>query len=139
LSNLILRLHPVGKFALTDDEKQFSNVIGVFLASGLLALGGSYAFSSMSVTGPNLLILGLTLIGMLIPVGGVSGMPKQSDARKWLGIYAIAMFVCGPLMQFFVTLRGGELMGGMLTTFGIGIFLYGWVANFVITREARKY
>ena len=139
LSNLILRLHPVGKFALTDDEKRFSNLIGAFLGTGLLALAGSYAISIDSVTGANLLVFALTLIGMLIPLGGVSGMPQGSSARKWLAYYAVAMFVCGPLMQFFVTLRGGEIMGGMLTIFGFGIFLYGWVANFVITREARRF
>lgn len=139
LSNLILRLHPVGKFALTDDEKRFSNITGIFLASGLLSLAGSYAISEMETTSANLLILGLTLIGMLIPIGGVSGTPEKTQSRKWLGIYAIAMFVCGPLVQFFVTLRGGEISGGLLTIFGVGIFLYGWVANFVMTREARRY
>lgn len=139
LSNLVLRLHPVGKFALTDDEKRFSNIVGVFLATGLAVLAGSYIQADDADLAANLTILSLTLLAMLIPVGGVSGTPEGSTSRKWLGIYAIAMFICGPLVQLFVTVKGGEAMSTLLGIFGLGVFLYGWVANFVFTREARRY
>lgn len=139
LSNLILRLHPVGKFALTDDEKRFSNIVGIFLASGLAVLAGSYILSADEGLAANLTILGLTLLAMLIPVGGVSSTPERSSARKWLGIYAIAMLICGPVAQLLVTLKNAEPMGTLLAIFGLGVFLYGWVANFAMTREARRY
>lgn len=139
LSNLVLRLHPIGKFALTDDEKRFSNIVGVFLASGLIALAASYTLSDDSMYGINLNILGITLLAMLIPVGGVSGTTEGSSSRKWLGIYALAMLACGPLVQLFATVMGTEPMGTLLGIFALGVFLYGWVANFAMTREARRY
>lgn len=140
LSNLILRLHPIGKHALTDDEKWFSNIVGVFLVSGLIALAASYTISGTPETSTEMSILGITLLAMLIPIGGVSSMPEGTSARKWLGIYAIAMFVCGPLMQLVTVLTGITFInGGLLGIFALGVFLYGWVANFAISRASKRY
>lgn len=139
LANLVLRLHPVGKFALTDDEKRFSNIVGVFLVTGLTAIAGSYAVNDYPVYEANLTILGISLLAMLIPVGGVSATDKGTTSRRWLGIYAIAMGICGPLVQLLVTIQGAEPFGALLGIFGLGVFLYGWVANFVMAREMRRY
>jgi tetratricopeptide (TPR) repeat protein len=139
LSNLVLRLHPVGKFALSDDEKRFSNIVGAFVAAGLLLLAGSYFMPpALQLDGS---LLGISLLAMLIPVGGAAGAPEGSQARRWLGIYALALLACGPLVVLLSMLIGREASsnGPFLAIFGLGIFLYGWVANFVMAREARRY
>jgi Tfp pilus assembly protein PilF len=138
LSNLILRLHPVGKFALTDDEKRFSNIVGTFLLFGLLAIVGSYWMADENLS-TKLSILGITCFAMLIPIGGVSNMPEKSQARRWLGIYAVVMFVIGPLVQLLnAFVMDIPASGALLGVFGLGVFLYGWVANIVASRAAMR-
>jgi Tfp pilus assembly protein PilF len=130
LSNLFLRLHPIGKLALNDDEKRFSSLTGIFLLLGLLTLGLGYWGLSDKTLGGNVIILGTTLLVMLIPVGGVSGSVEGSKNRRWLTLYALVLFALGPVCQLLSLPGGAPLFGGMpLAVFGLGVVLYGWVAN----------
>lgn len=127
ISNLILRTHPLGKHALTGDEKNGSALAGLCLGAGLLGLLAGY-FADL----PALFLCGGILIALLIPVGGMFSAQAGGSARRWLTVYAAVLAVAG------LVGAGLGLMWG-LGVFGIGMLAYGWVANFVLMRDARRY
>ena len=138
LSNLVLRLHPIGKHALTTVEKRDSSLIGLDLAAGVLTL-----LASLALTGDlsqTLNTLGITLIVMLVPLGGYSLSDPKGGARKTLAYLAIGLFLFGPGSQLMYLLTGsssGESV--LLTLFMIGIFFYGWIANYILMRDRSRF
>lgn len=127
VSNLFLRLHPLGKLALTDDEKFASNLVGVFMIIGFI---GIVAFF---ITGAEIWVaIGVLFILMLIPLGGIFGMEKGTKARKYLIIYSIVLGLAGIIFISFPYL---EIF---LYIFGLGIFFYGWAANYLVMKAAKE-
>jgi tetratricopeptide (TPR) repeat protein len=140
LSDLVLRLHPVGKFALSDDEKLFSNLVGICLALGIGTLVFGYTATADKTFGNDLNVLGIALFAMLIPIGGASATKAGSMARKVLVLYTLLMFAAGPLNQAYVAFVGKwPFSGTLLIVYSLGIFLYGWVANVLISWAARRF
>lgn len=127
VSNAFLRLHPLGKLALTDDEKFASNVVGSFIILGLACIVG-YFFIELE----RLAFLGAWFIFMLIPLGGLFGMDAGTKARKYLLYYTIAL---GTVGLAFIALPYIPIF---LYTFAIGIFLYGWAANYLVMKAAKE-
>jgi tetratricopeptide (TPR) repeat protein len=118
-SNIFLRLHPLGKFALTKDEILASNLVGGLLLLCLVALGGSFI-------GPGeafLLLAALYFGSLTIPVSGVFNTAPKSKGRRNLTIFAGALAVCGFMGVF---LPGAQALLGI---YGLGILLYGLAAN----------
>ncbi len=139
LSNLFLRLHPIGKLALDDDEKRFSNLTGICLLAGLTTLGIGYIAVSDTDLSARLTILGTMLFAMLIPIGGAADVRQGSRARKWLVIYALSLFAVGPV-YYLITIgtNNGPLGGIPLAVFAFGILLYSWIANAIAVRAFRR-
>lgn len=138
LSNLVLRLHPIGKHALTAAEKRDSSLIGINLGVSVLALLlGQFIAGDLSQT---LITLGIALLVMLVPIGGYSLSDPKGSARRTLAYLAIALFIFGPGSQLMYLLTGsfkGE--STMLTIFMIGIFFYGWIANYILMRDRNRF
>ncbi len=126
LSNLFLRLHPLGKHALNKDEVSASNTIIALIAGGLLFAGASFLFGYFI-----LLAIGVCMIFMLIPVGGMFIAESGTKARRSLRQYVVVLSIVGALG--ILLLPVSELS---ILPFFIGVFIYGWIANYVIMKSA---
>ena len=135
VSNLVLRLHPLGKHALTDDEKQGSTLVGLCLGMGILSLVAG-VLTAMVVP----IAAGIVLLVLTIPIGGMYSTTPNRSARKTLAWYAGLLAAAGlvlPAIGHVLDLEQLVLVGFVI--FGIGIFAYGWVANYLIMRDARQF
>ncbi len=128
VSNLFLRLHPLGKLALTKDEILGSNIAAALAAGSLLSLVASLITGSGDL---NYLFIFLGV--MLIPVGGAFNVDPDSKARRALGIYAIVLGVVGAIPFFLPAANFFFLI------FALGIFAYSWVANYWISKAGREF
>ncbi len=127
ISNLFLQLHPLGKYALTDDERLGANITG---AVGAIALGCLIVF----IVNGNVLFqaLGIVLGVLLIPVGGTFSVDERSKARKYLLMYTAALALSGLFWVF-----TGQLFG--LAILGFGVFAFSWVANYFISKDRKEF
>lgn len=128
VSNLFLRFHPLGKYALNEDEILGSNIVGILGASAIACLLGFY-FSNMEL----LLYLGAYFGIMLIPVGGLFGVYATGKARRYLTYYTLTLAGLGALAVFVPN------MGVAAILFLLGIFGYGWVANYLIQKDSKEF
>ena len=128
VSNAFLRFHPLGKLALTDDEKLASNVVGVFILTGIIFIL-AFIFTNIE----RLALFGGWCILMLIPLGGMFSIPKDLKARQYLTYYTLLLGVIG---LGFVLLPSASIL---LYAFGTGIFFYGWVANYLMMKASKEF
>lgn len=135
ISNLFLRLHPLGKHALSEDEKQGSNWAGLCVA----ASAGCWLMGWLTGT-TDLYIIGGTLLVLMIPIGGMYSVQAGRPARQKLGWYAIFMAVAGVGLPLLGLAMGQEaiLLWG-LGAFAIGAIGYGWVANYLIMNDGKRF
>lgn len=127
LSNLFLRLHPLGKHALTSDEKTGSNVAGIFALLGILSMIALFATGMELFTN-----LAIVSFGMLVLSGGAYSVPAATSARRNLLLYSAAMLACGLAWA----------VGGVEATFLVfvlGVFFYSFVANYFISKAAKEF
>lgn len=129
ISNLFLRLHPLGKWALNDDEKLGSNIAGLLGAGAIACIVIEFMSTESTVFGT----LGILLAVMLIPVGGIFIVPPETKARQYLTYYSF--FLAG-LAVLWLIIPQQTLF---ILAFGLGIFAYGWVANYLTGRAARDF
>jgi tetratricopeptide (TPR) repeat protein len=118
-SNLFLRLHPLGKFALDKDELLASNAVGGLLLLALACFGGSFFLVPYDGL---LLLAAIYFLSMSIPVSGAFNTPPGSKQRRNLAIFAGVLAGCG---------FAGVFLGftNLLSIYGLGILLYGFAAN----------
>ena len=128
ISNAFLRFHPLGKLALTDDEKLASNVVGIFIITGIIFVV-AYLFTGIERT----VLFGGWCLLMLIPLGGMFSIPKTIKARKHLTYYTLALGTIG----FSFVIFPNTLF--LLYIFGAGIFFYGWVANYLMMKTSKEF
>ncbi len=133
-SNIFLRFHALGKLALTEDEIKASNVVGALLISGLVLIGLGNGLTEVigELNAARLFVGGVVCIGLLIPAGGMFAVPEDSKARKILGYYAISLAVFGVMFALTEHMAFGIVLA-------IGLFAYGWVANYIMSKEARRF
>jgi len=136
-SNLFLRLHPLGKLALSDDEKFASNLVGTFLLIGLIFCVIYFA-TPISLINDIALLFGGWFIFMLIPLGGIFIMEEGSKARKYLAIYTGLIGLSGLAYIAFGLILDIVVMP-FIYAFALGIFFYGWVANYLVMKAAKEY
>lgn len=129
VSNLFLRLHPLGKYALTDDEILGSNIVGTLAVAAIGSLSVFY-FGGLEF----FLILGAFFALMLIPVGGIFGVTQGGKARKQLTIYTLVLAAIGLSVLFIPAIASTTIL-----LFLVGIFAYGWVANYLISKDAKEF
>ena len=139
LANVFLRLHPLGKLALTEDEKLASNIVGTLCVltigsiASFYALGYSFAMENgdimVSDDGTWLFTLSFVFLLMMIPAGGVFYARKGSNARKGLIIYSLVLAALGLLTAFTAL--------DFFLVFALGIFAFSFVAGYLIKKDQR--
>lgn len=128
VSNLFLRLHPLGKYALDEDELKASTIVGLLAICSIISLL-AWWLSNMEV----LLYLGLYLLLMLLPVGGLFSVDAQGRARRQLAYYTYGLAAIGLVAVF---TAGVNILA---IIFLLGVFAYSWVANYLIGKDAREF
>ncbi|MCW3462771.1 tetratricopeptide repeat protein [Chitinophaga nivalis] len=129
VSNLFLRLNPYGRYALTPEQTNVSNWVGILLGTGLLA-----AIAYWVTAIPALLSLAIGAGVLLLPVSSMyaANAPKSRRIFRW---YTLALAVCGLLGVGF-TFITADPFNIFVTVMLIGVFLYQFLANYIISREA---
>lgn len=128
ISNLFLRFHPLGKLALSRDERLGSNIIGAIALSAL----SFFTLSSITETFSDFFFWMFIFLGiMLIPVGGLFAVSPKTKTRKGLIVYTLALFAVGLVYTFF---PGFE---SLLYIWAIGVFAYQFVASYLISQDAK--
>ncbi len=140
ISNAFLRFHPLGKHAMTEAEKKASSVVSFLLIGGIIsvisfyALGNSFELTDegLFVTegGETLFFLSMTLIFLMIPVGGFFKTLSGSKSRKQLG-WGLGFLCFFGIAGIFTQ---AELF---VNAFFIGILLYSLGANYVLSKDAK--
>jgi tetratricopeptide (TPR) repeat protein len=126
LSNLFLRLNVYGRFALTDEETQSSNFVGIALIVG--GIGGLLFLLTSDFLYAMLLIYGLT---MMIPLASMFNPAKERS--KWILVtYAVLIGLIG--MGALLDQAFSYGIGILGTVYIFGILAYQWVANAMIIR-----
>jgi tetratricopeptide (TPR) repeat protein len=120
--NLFMRLHPRGKYLLTQPEREGANWVGALLGVALTALGISFA-NGMD----DFLILALVAGTMVMPVGALYGAdtPKQKRVYR---LYTLGLTLAG-LAALLCTAFNAEAAGLLTGIYFLGIFAFGWVVN----------
>lgn len=142
LSNLFLRFHPLGKLALSDDEKMASNLVGLLLVSGLSSLvlfyfnGHRVWFEDRSLmvseNGETLFFLTIVLLFSTIPIGGMFNTEKGTTNRRNQMIFSISLVAVG---------IAGILLGidFFFLIFFLGVFFYSFVSNYLTMKAAKRF
>lgn len=131
LFNLLLRLHPVGKYALSDEQRVAANWVGVLLfvcvASFLARLAtGREALGTLAI------VSGL----LTFPVSAIWGCAKGWPRWTMLGgTLLLALIGAGAVWLAFAKLRGA---GGFLGLFVLGILVSTFAANALRMARPRK-
>lgn len=127
VSNLLLRLHPFGRYALSGKEVRASNWVGSALLAALL-LGGAGAF-----LGEGRLVVSAVGCALFVIPLAATFQAEWEEGGKRLAVLtgAIALLGVGALGASFA---GHQAAGALATFFFLGIFLFTWVANFLIAR-----
>lgn len=140
ISNLFLRLHPLGKHALEEDEVLASTLVGGLAGLSILSFilffltGGAF-----DLTGDDFIIggyailflLGVMLLLMMIPVGGLFFAEKGTVGRKNLTIFATGLALVGSLALL-------TDIGLLFTIFFLGILGYSFAASYIIGKGAKE-
>jgi len=129
LFNLLLRLDPVGRLALSEDQITASNWIGRFALITLLSL------ILLALTGsPGALVATVWGLMMLIPVSGTFKVKAETRGRKFLAAYTTLLAIVGSFGAGLAFLAF-ELALVPFGLFVFGAFTFSWVANMVIIRH----
>jgi hypothetical protein len=128
LSNLILRLHPLGRLALNRVETQASNIVGICLLTALVA---GIAFF---VTGALPAILIALVSGlMLVPIGaavsahGTNAFTTLAAGAGLLGAVGLTAIAAAPFD------RGVAVAAA--AAFTIGAFFFSFFANYQLMKH----
>ena len=128
LFNLALRLHPIGRYALSRSEIRASNWTGSAILLAILALGGALL--------TDISLLWLLAIGsgaMIIPIAGTFNVERPRP-RKILNIYTSGLAAVGIIGLILFALESDSANIATIV-FLLGVFLFGWVANAVSMRS----
>lgn len=128
LSNLILRLHPIGRLALNRVETIASNIVGICLLTALVA---SIAFL-ITGAGPAIVIALVSGL-MLVPIGaavkghGTSAFRMLATGAGLLGLVGMTAIVSTPIDM--------RLALQATAAFSIGAFFFSFFANYQLLKH----
>lgn len=128
ISNLFLRFHPLGKLALSKDERIGSSIVGVIALISLTFLAMS--FLSTDFTDFFFWLFAFTGI-MLIPIGGLFAVTPQTNTRKGLIVYTLILAILGIVYTF------NPAATTLLYVWAIGLFAFQFVASYLMSRDAK--
>lgn len=138
LCNLLLRLHPVGRHALTDEQKSAANWIGGTLALALVALG-------LAIVLIRAWLFGLAIVCGLfaLPLAGrfkcAEGWP-----RRLMTAICVLLALLGLAGVYLATgdLRPGslgkEFSIAVLGVYALGAALSTWVVGFLMAARPKR-
>ncbi len=122
LFNLFMRLHPKGKYILSDRERNGANWVGALLGVALMA-AAVYLLAQLD----DFLVLALIAGTMVLPVSRLFAL-ENARQRRTIRTYTLVLAALG-----LGTLAGMVLDVGVLSPllwlYVLGIFAFGWVAN----------
>ncbi|HVD99874.1 MAG TPA: tetratricopeptide repeat protein [Cytophagaceae bacterium] len=127
VSNLFLRLNPYGRYALTREEIQSSNFVGISLLVGFIAtilyfITNAFPWLALAIYGVTMIF---PLSSMYDPVG--------KKGRMIVKFYTIGLAVLGG-MAVMLVFTGSEFYYLFGLAYMVGVFIYQWVVNaFVIS------
>ncbi len=129
LFNLILRLHPVGKHALSDEQRRASNWVGACLLLTLVSLGAWLGFDS-TLGERGTLTFGL----LVIPLCGVFGCSPGWPRWVMAGITAALFLLSAAALAVGVLGSGtvkekAAIIGTLDAVFLLGVFVSQFVAG----------
>jgi len=138
ISNLFLRLHPLGKHALEDDEVFASTLVGVTFGLSILSFflflvtGGGFIIGEedIEISGyAFLFLIGLNLFLMMIPLGGLFMSEKGSSGRKKLTIFTAILGALAALSC---------IVEPILPVFFVGILIFSFTSSYIIGKSAKE-
>lgn len=123
LFDLMLFVHPVGRHALSREQRRSASLIGALLGFALLVgAWGLFQNSSAGLVGA--LMLGL----LLIPVAATFNQ-RPGPWRWGIGLATVSLVVCG-LAALVLLLRDDRTGLTLLTAYFGGIFIVSLLSNF---------
>ena len=123
--NLLLRLNPIGKYALTPTERYRANATAACLLVALVAVVSGAVLGS-----PAAFLGGVMSLAYVIPVSGTMGLAP--GRTRWLmGLYTAALAVVGAVSL----VAPMPLAGNLTVAFFLGVLGYSIVRNMVATHE----
>ena len=131
LFNLLLRLHPYGRHALSRDQRAGANWFAACLAAFVAAVAASFFADSEAP-----LVAAIVAVGMALPLTTLymcdPGWPRQ--AMTW---FTIAMGAVGVIAVANAALDGplGPNLGPL---FAIGVIATPWVANALVSATPTR-
>ncbi|RXK81959.1 tetratricopeptide repeat protein [Filimonas effusa] len=129
LANLFLRFNKYGKHLLSPDEMRSSNFVAL---SVLTALAGAILLPVMNTEAPlAMIVFGLT---MMIPL---SVMFRSVKSRKTLVAYTAVLAFLG-VLAVTIAFVSNQLLNNVSMLYLLGVFIFQWVANYILSREASK-
>jgi tetratricopeptide (TPR) repeat protein len=134
LFNLLLRLNKFGRMVLNREEIVASNWVGAFVGAALLCLALGLTLSSVFLVGA--FVFGFSVLPLSAVFKCQKGWPRKA-------MLAYASIVIGAGVGAFALFLGAdraakETISTLLSVFGIGIILAGWVANYLMSQRVRK-
>lgn len=133
ISNLALRLHPLGKMALDEDEKTASDLVGLLAVLMFAALAAYFAGLSPDYYTDLFLVIAAVAGVSMIPVSGMFSVPKDTKARRYLTIYSLLLVASGTAYIFLPQYTF------LLMIFALGVFVYSFAANYLVRLSMKEF
>lgn len=128
LFNLLLRLDPFGRLALSEEQVIASNWVGACLLAALAGLVGWLLTNNGTA-----MAAAIGSAVMVIPVSGTF-KSKAGRGRKTLALYTVILAVVG-LIGLGLSLVSSSAAVIPAGIFFFGLILFSFVANFIISRS----
>jgi len=129
LFNLFLRLHPVGKYALSDDQRRGANWVGACLFLALACLVGGLGFN-VPLANFGAITFGFLLMPLSGTFGCSSGWPRRLMAAYTALLFAAQLGFVALLFLWTGTQETGHRIVDTLNQLFLwGCILSGFVAN----------
>jgi tetratricopeptide (TPR) repeat protein len=140
LFNLTLFLHPVGRHALSPDERWQARLVGSTLALALASVGawlGTGRDASYLIPA---LVFGLLAMPVAAVFNCPRGWPRWAMGALTTSMLAVGLIAVASLTLLNPTRRSWLGMAGVgcFNAFLIGSFLSQWVANFLISVRPKR-
>lgn len=128
VSNLFLRLNAYGRYALSKEEVQTSNITGILI---LVTVLSAVVFFLTGIAGILALSIGAGVL--LLPASSMYS-PVAKRKQKILQLYTatLCLLAVAGIIYAFISNDPLNVMMGILL---IGVFAYQWVANYIISKE----
>lgn len=128
LSNLLLRLDKYGRYLLTKNELNSSNLVGSSLILSIVSLlayfiSGNDAFLSLVIFG----------IAMILPLGTIF-LPCRPAYAIPLFVGILALVGIAAIVNTFLT---NELVNGYTMFFLFGFMTFQWIANYLAIKDSN--